>query len=62
MTGRNLGCLFVGLLMNTDLGIQADWLSAHLNTIAGDISCLSDENGDYDYSQLLVDHPSLKTY
>jgi len=45
--------------MSTDLGIQAEWLLTHMNTIADDISRLSDENDDHNYSQLLIDHPSL---
>jgi len=45
--------------MGTQLGIQAEWLPSKLNKIADDISRLSDDDGEYDYSQLLVDHPSL---
>ena len=59
LIGRELGKLFVGLLMGTQLGIQAEWLPSKLNKIADDISRLSDDDGEYDYSQLLVDHPSL---
>ena len=63
LIGRALGRLFVGLLMGTDLGIQAEWLPSELNKIADDISRLKNESGksgNYDYSQLLIDHPSLQ--
>lgn len=62
MIGQKLGCVFVGLLMSTDLGFQAEWLSTKLNVFADDISRLQLENeeGNYEYSQLLFDHPSLK--
>jgi hypothetical protein len=45
MIGRRLGRLFVGLLMGTKIGIQAEWISTHLNVIADDISRLKNENG-----------------
>ena len=61
MIGRNLAKIVIGLLMSTNLGIQAEWLSTKLNVIADDISRLEDADGNYDYSQLIVDHPSLKT-
>ena len=60
LIGRELGKLFVGILMSTKLGIQAKWLPTDLNKIADDISRLTNTAGNYDYSQLLVDHPSLK--
>ena len=47
--------------MSTKLGIQAKRLPTGLNKIADDISRLRNTADDYDYSQLLVDHPSLKT-
>ena len=59
LLGRKLALLFLGLLMGTDLGIQAEWLPTALNVIADDISRLTDERGYYDYAQLLTDHPSL---
>ena len=61
MIGRNLANNFIGLLVGTNLGIQAKWLSTKLNVIADHISHLEDADGNYDYSQLIVDHPSLKT-
>ena len=47
--------------MGTQLGIQTEWIPTKLNVIADVISQLTLENGEYDYSQLLVDHPSLTT-
>ena len=39
--------------MGTKIGIQAEWISTHLNVIADDISRLKDENnGDFDYAKL----------
>jgi len=60
MIGQNLGCIFVGLPMGTDPGIQVKWLSTYVNIIVDDISCLEDEDENYDYSQLIIDHLSLK--
>ena len=45
--------------MSTDLDIQAEWLPINLHKIADDISRLSNKNGNYDYSQLFIDHPLL---
>ena len=59
LLGRNLALIFLGLLMGTNLGIQAEWLPTALNVIADDISRLTDDNGYYDYAQLLTDHPAL---
>ena len=47
--------------MSTKIGIQAEWLPSELNKIADDISRLEDEDGNYDYSRLLIDHPSLSS-
>jgi hypothetical protein len=62
LIGRRLGRLFVGLLMGTKLGIQAEWISTHLNFIADDLSRLKneDENGDFDYAKLKLTYPMLK--
>ena len=61
LIGRQLGCLFVGLLMGTKLGIQVKWLPTKLNKIADAISCVDpSKEGLYDYSQLLADFPVLK--
>ena len=59
MFGRKLALIFLGLLMGTNLGIQAEWLPTTLNVIADDISRLTDNDGYYDYAQLVTDHPSL---
>lgn len=59
LIGRALGRFFVGFLMSSKIGIQAKWLKSELNKIADDISRLEDEDGNYDYSQLIVDHPAL---
>ena len=58
MIGRNLAKISIGLLMGTNLSIHAEGLSTKLNVIADDISRLEDADGNYDYSQLIVDHPS----
>ena len=59
LQGRALGRLFVGLLMNTKLGIQAEWISTKMNVIADEISRLYGVDGEYDYSKLLTDYPVL---
>ena len=59
MIGRALGRLFLGLLMSTKLGIQAKWLETELNKLADDISRLEDDDHNYDYSRLILDHPCL---
>ena len=50
MTGRWLGRLFVGLLMSTQIGVQAEWISTHLNFIADDMSRLKKESVDCDFN------------
>ena len=54
MIGRRLGRLFVGLLMSTKIGVQAEWISTHLNFIADNISRLKKESvdGDFNYAEL----------
>jgi len=59
MIGRNLAKISIGLLMGTNLSIHAGWLSTKLNVIADNVPRLEDADGNYDYSQLIVDHPSL---
>ena len=62
--GRALGRLFVGLLMDSPLGINAEWLNTHDNEIADEISRLkqsSHKDFSFDYSQLKQKfHPTLK--
>ena len=61
MIGRALGRFFCGLLMGTNLGIQAEWLSSEMNKIADDISRVKMQgDGTYEYSQLFADHPCLR--
>ena len=60
LIGRAFGPSFIGLLMVTKLGIQAEWLPTHLYVIADDISCLEDEDGNYNYSRLILDPLLLK--
>ena len=59
MIGRRLGRLFVGLLMSTKIGVQAEWISIHLNFIADNISCLKKENvdGDFNHAELKQSYP-----
>ena len=58
MIGRRLSRLFVGLLMGTKIGIQAEFISTHLNAIADDISRWKDEHdGDFDYAKLKETYP-----
>ena len=59
MLGRELGKVFVGLLMGTKLGIQAEWISTKMNVIADDISRIHGKDGVYDYSQLISNYPVL---
>jgi hypothetical protein len=64
LIGRALGRLFIGLLMGTDLAIQAEWISTLENEIADEISRLRKsrgKEGEYDYSQLLTNYPVLSS-
>ena len=59
--GRSLGRLFCGLLLNSPLGINCDYITTIANFIADDISRLKkSNNGLYDYSSLLQDFPQLQ--
>ena len=62
LIGRRLARFFIGLLMGTNIGIQAEWLSTHANFIADDISRLKDMDGDgiFDYSALKITYPCLQ--
>lgn len=59
MIGRELAKIYVGLLMSTKLGIQADWISTTANKIADEISRIHGGDGEYDYSQLISSYPVL---
>jgi hypothetical protein len=61
LIGRALGRFFCGLLMSTNLGIQAEWLSSESNKIADEISRVKKRGGEYDFSQLLTNNPLLHT-
>jgi len=62
LIGRRLARLFVGMLMGTKIGVQAEWISTHLNFIADDISHLQKESvdGNFDYAQLTQTYPVLR--
>jgi hypothetical protein len=69
-TGRALGRLFCALLMDSRLGINAEWLSTHENYIADDISRLkklflqsnpTSQHPSIDYSIIFQKYPQLKT-
>ena len=61
LIGRRLALLFVGLLLSTNLGIQAEWISTLDNFIADDISRFKNEKSHestFDYSSLLSSYPN----
>lgn len=69
-TGRALGRFFCALLMNSKLGINAQWLSTQDNFIADDISRLkkiflqqnpTSQHPSIDYSLIFQKYPQLKT-
>jgi hypothetical protein len=59
LIGRKLALVFVGLLMNSNVGIQAEWISTTANVIADDISRLKkySPNSSFDYSTLRDKYP-----
>ena len=59
LIGRRLALVFVGLLMKSNLGIQAEWISTTVNVIADDISRLKKHSPDssFDYSTLRKKYP-----
>jgi len=62
LIGRRLARLFVGMLMGTKIGVQAEWISTHLNFIADDISRIQKESvdGNFNYAQLTQTYPVLR--
>ena len=63
--GRALARFFCGLLIGSDVGINAKWISTHANKIADDISRLKKSatnplSFQYDFSKLQQDHAELK--
>ncbi len=68
LASRALARIFCGLLIGSNLGINATWISTKDNELAGKISRLkkaANTNGNtssstFDYSTLQQDHPELK--
>lgn len=60
LVGRALGRFFIGLLLGTDIGVQAEWLSTTANVVADAISRLKRTGRDYNFSRLLQDYPQLR--
>jgi hypothetical protein len=63
--GRALARFFCGLLIGSDVGINAKWISTSANKIADEISRIkkSTQNPSsfhYDFSKLQQDHVELK--
>ena len=66
LIGRRLALVFVGLLLNSNMGIQAEYLNTVKNFIADDISRLrkiaTDKNSfNFDYAKLLSTYPEQLT-
>ena len=61
MIGHWLDHLFVGLLMSTNIGVQAEWILTYLN-FANDISHLKTESEEekIDYVELKITYPILE--
>ncbi len=66
--GRALARIFCGILINSNLGINAKWIDTHANIIADDISRVKESTNnpsspilEYDFSQLQQKHSELKT-
>jgi hypothetical protein len=62
--GRALARFFCGLLIGSDVGINAKWISMTANKIADEISRIKKSNTPlsfhYDFSKLQQDHVELK--
>jgi hypothetical protein len=61
LAGRALGRLFCMLLVNSNLGINSEWISTHENEIADAISRLklANDQHSFDYSTLKQQFPEL---
>ncbi len=66
--GRALARFFCGILINSNLGINAKWIDTHTNFIADDISRIKESTNnpsspiiEYDFSKLQQKHSELKT-
>ena len=66
IVGRALARFFCGLLIGSEVGINAKWISTEANKIADDISRLkksltsTTSSFVYDFSKLKQDHADLK--
>jgi len=70
--GRALARFFCGLMIESPLGINSEWISTNDNNIADDISCLKkqqtslttsnspDTDSSFDYSTIKQKYPALK--
>ena len=62
---RRLVLVFMGLLLNSNLGIQAEYLNTHENFIADEISRLrlltTKDSFNFDYAKLLSTYPQQLT-
>ena len=65
LIGRRLALVFMGLLLNSNLGIQAEYLNTHENFIADEISRLrrltTKDSFNFDYAELLSTYPQQLT-
>ncbi len=66
--GRALAFIFCGLMIGSDVGINAKWIATETNKIADTISRLKKSHTStsisfhYDFSKLKQDHADLKHY
>ena len=60
LIGRRLAMLYIGLILNTNLGVQAEWVSTTQNVIADDISRIIKNSPDktFDFTSLLEKYPT----
>jgi len=65
LISRRLALVFMGLLLNSNLGIQAEYLNTHENFIADKISRLrrlaTKDSFNFDYAQLISTYPQQFT-
>lgn len=59
LIGRRLAMIYVGLLLNLQIGVQTEWLETARNFIADDISRINQRspNEPFDYSTLVQKYP-----
>jgi hypothetical protein len=60
LIGRRLAMIYIGLILNSNLGVQAEWISTTQNFIADDISRLIKNSSDkrFDFTSLLKKYPT----